>query len=203
VADENDSGPGGEGKASGITDDERSRGSAFVLAYQAWNASSEEDDELAFEACEKALLQTAVAYLRPQIGAGSKTRDTALRVVLEAIADRLDGWRWPSLTKNKAGQGVNLRQLRAMAFGHAYIRAAKEGRVLDPDPVATVCTAYARRGDDPLSRDTLSRWARKYSLNVDEHDIVFTGDKERSTENAKVILRKMSKFLQKGPSQAL
>ena len=99
------------------------------------------------------------------------------------MEDGLDGHGWPSLTVGKAGQGFNLAQRRALAFGFAYIEAARKGQVRDPDPVRTVCEAYARRGK-PLSPDSLSRWRRKYDLDTSYDDTFFVGDLKEVTDQS-------------------
>ena len=60
----------------------------------------------------------------------------ALHQVLDAVEDGLDGHGWPSLTVGKAGQGFNLAQRRALAFGFAYIEAAGKGRSATRTPFA-------------------------------------------------------------------
>ena len=121
-------------------------------------------------------------------------------MVLDAIEDGFDGHGWHSLTVGKAGQGFNLAQRRALAFGFAYIEAARAGKVRDPDPVRTVCETYARRGK-PLSPDSLSRWRRKYDLDTSVDDAFFVGDPKEVTIKAKEHLKRNSALVREGPAR--
>src|SRR3954469_16779940 len=165
----------------------------FRKAYGAWDRDTKPSTEAAMLRAALPVLRRLEADLKRDDTVKTRTDADALRHVLDEVEHGLDGHGWPSLTTGKAGPGFNLAQRRALAFGFAYIEAARAGKVRDPDPVRTVCVVYARRGK-PLSPDSLSRWRRKYDLDTSYYDTVFVGNPEELTDRAKEELRRNSKL---------
>src|SRR3954452_16117159 len=107
----------------------------FGEAHKAWDRDTKPSTEAAMLRAALPVLRGIEAGLAHHDTAEVRTSAKALRTVLDAVEDGLDGHGWPSLTIGKAGQGFNLAQRRALAFGFAYIAAARAGKVRDPDPV--------------------------------------------------------------------